>query len=243
MRAYVSDEMLAETSRTTTPLDDAGSSDPASAGCRNELTRNATKAAIATPGERKPEPPDESCSPLERGTRRRVGSRSTTRYARPPAACSTRSASVVASGGPGSAATTRRRRQSAPAPARRRPATPGSPHAGGRRHLALRTRAGASRHAGAGRRRRRGADRPATGVAGPRARPRRRRGGRRRGAPAVRRDPGRDAVRRVGQGRRAPERRVRRLDRRCGYARLHRHPDEGRWQPRRPPRRGARAGR
>ena len=39
MRAYVSDEMLAETSRTTTPLDDAGSSDPVSAGCRNELTR------------------------------------------------------------------------------------------------------------------------------------------------------------------------------------------------------------
>ena len=68
MRAYVSDEMLAETSRTTTPLDDAGSGDPASAGCRNEPTRNATMAATATAGERKPEPPHEGCSPLERGT-------------------------------------------------------------------------------------------------------------------------------------------------------------------------------
>src|SRR3954470_14023371 len=48
MRAYVSEEMLAETSRTTTPLDDAGSSDAAFAGCRNELTKNATIAATAT---------------------------------------------------------------------------------------------------------------------------------------------------------------------------------------------------
>src|SRR6187399_2372831 len=48
MRAYVSEEMLAETSSTTTPLDDGGSNAPGSAGWRNELIRNAIVAAIAT---------------------------------------------------------------------------------------------------------------------------------------------------------------------------------------------------
>ena len=41
MRAYVSEEMLAETSSTTMPLEDAGRSDGGAEGCRSETTRNA----------------------------------------------------------------------------------------------------------------------------------------------------------------------------------------------------------
>src|SRR6187200_1268497 len=129
--------MLAETSRTTTPLDDAGSSDPASAGCRNELTKNAADAAIATPASaslslrtraarRSNEAAspsgievDDTATPVHRRHARHGRRASLHQEARAPVA------------------TTRRRRQCEPAPARQRPATPGLPHACGRRRLAL----------------------------------------------------------------------------------------------------------
>ena len=230
MRAYVSDEMLAETSRTTTPLDDAGSSAPGSAGCAERADQERDHGRDGDGGERKPQPPDGRRSPLERGTVAEWDRGRRHRYAPPPAPCSTRSASVVASGGPGSG-----RDQATPAAVR---ASSGSPTTREAR-LAARRRSSASRVADSRRSltaRSRVVDASRPTRIGPRSR---RSGAVSTIAPTARRPtPRRRAAPRRARARRdtsdsgrlvwAPERRLGRLDRRGGHARPHCDLDAGR---------------
>ena len=95
IRAYVSEEMLAETSRTTMPLDDAGIGDSVP-GCRRSAARRARAQRRRGSW---PRPIARGGRPVRslEGGRVAEGDRHLLAHSRLPAACSTRSASAVTS--------------------------------------------------------------------------------------------------------------------------------------------------